>query len=361
MAAPATTLTEQPGNPPGGAGPSLRSAAQLIFRSFPFPTEPGLRVFGNPTRTSPVFVTCNFDHTVRLVSRVLRTLDCYLLVAPTGGVNVWCASAGGHFGVDEIEAAIKLSGIDKLVDHHRLVLPRLTAPGVDPKEVRSRTGWRVVFGPIEIDELPGWLDESFPRLVADEVTFPVRRRIEMGIGAGLWPAGLLGIPGGLIAGWQAGLITVGLAYLISVLFALAYPRLPLAPGLPQALPLGGVLAVAGAAAGWLTGGGIFGLLYWAIALGVMGVLIGLDFPSWSPTDVCKQQLLCFLYPATLAPPGFLPVVNEDTCIDGCDICVKVCPKGALTLNDNSKATLPDPATCLSCYACVQQCPVDAIS
>jgi NAD-dependent dihydropyrimidine dehydrogenase PreA subunit len=346
---------------PGATVRGLRNAAQLIFRSFPFPAEPGLRVFGNPDRSSPVFVTCNFDYTVRLVSRVLRGIDCYLLVAPTGGVNVWCASAGGHFGVDEVEAAIKLSGIDQLVDHHRLVLPRLAAPGVNPKEVRSRTGWRVVFGPIEIDDLPGWLDDSFPRLVADEVTFGVRRRVEMGVGAGLWPAGLLGIPAALIAGWPAGLITVGLAYLISVLFALAYPRAPLAPGLPQALPLGGILATAGVAAAWTTGGGIFEMLFWGIALAVMGVLIGLDFPSWSPTDVCKQQLLCFLYPATLAPPGFLPVVNEETCIDGCDICVKICPKGALTLNDHAKATLPDPADCLSCYACVQQCPVDAIS
>src|SRR5882757_5258044 len=255
MATPATVLTT-PGNP--NTTGVLRGAAELIFRSFPFPTEPGLRVFGNPDRSSPVFVTGNFDHTVRLVSRVLSTMDCYLLVAPTGGVNVWCASAGGHFGVDEIEAAIKLSGIDQLVDHHRLVLPRLTAPGVNTKEVRSRTGWRVVFGPIEIDDLPAWLDESFPRLVADVVGFPVRRRVEMGIGAGLWPAGLLGIPGAFIAGWQAGLITVGLAYLISVLFALAYPRLPLAPGLPQAIPLAAVLAGAGVAVTWAGGGGVFG-------------------------------------------------------------------------------------------------------
>jgi ferredoxin len=48
-------------------------------------------------------------------------------------------------------------------------------------------------------------------------------------------------------------------------------------------------------------------------------------------------------------------------IDGCDICVKICPKGAMTLQDNHKATLFDPDGCLSCYACVQQCPVNAIS
>lgn len=343
------------------AGNWAREAVQLLFRSFPFQTDVGLRTFGNPDRSSPVFVTCNFDHTVRRVSAVLRRYDCYLLVAPTGGMNVWCASAGGHFGTDEVEAAIRLSGIDDLTDHHRLVLPRLAAPGVDAKEVRRRTGWRVVFGPIEIDDLPAWLEERFPHLVADQVRFPAPRRIAMGVGAALWPAGLVGVPATFVGGWRAGLLTVALGYLLSVLFALCYPYLPGQPGLPHAVPLGAALGAAAAGAVWLDGGRVLPMVLWGVALAAMGVLIALDFPSWSPTDVCKQQLLCFLYPATLAPPGFLPTVDEPTCIDGCDICVKICPKGALTLNEASKATLTDPADCLSCYACVQQCPVEAIS
>ena len=352
-------MTSRAGEPPSRAW--LRDLVQLIFRSFPFQTEPGLRTFGNPNRSSPVFVTCNFDYTVRRVSRVLSGYDCYLLVAPTGGMNVWCASAGGHFGTDEVEAAIRLSGIEDLVDHHRLVLPRLSAPGVDAKELRRRTGWRAVFGPIEIDELPAWLDNRFPHLVADQVCFPAPRRAAMGTGAALWPAGLVGLPAGLIEGWRAGLLVVLLSYLLSVLFALSYPYLRSGPGLPQAIPLAAVLGTAGAGVTWISGAGLARTLFWAGAFAVLGLLIGVDFPSWSPTDVCKQRLLCFLYPATLAPAGFLPAVDEQTCIDGCDICVKICPKGALTLNEASKAVLTDPADCLSCYACVQQCPVDAIS
>jgi ferredoxin len=348
-------------SPPATRAP-VRSTVQLLFRSFPFAVEPGLRVFGNPNRSSLVFVTCNFDHTVRLVSRVLTDLglDCYLLVAPTGGVNVWCASAGGHFGTDEVEAAIKLSGIDKLVDHHRLVLPRLTSPGVNTKQLRSRTGWRAVFGPIEVTDLPQWLDESFPRLVADVVRFPVRTRVEMGVGAALWPAGLVGIPAALVGGVWTGVAVVLLSYLVSVLFALVYPRLPAKPGIPQTVPLAALLGLAGGLGGAALGG-LFETVLWAVVGVAVGALIALDFPSWSPTDVCKQQLLCFLYPATLAPAGFLPTVDEPACIDGCDICVKVCPKGALELNVFDKATLTDPDGCISCYACVQQCPVDAIS
>lgn len=353
------TAAAAEGAPPRRAW--LRDLVQLLFRSFPFQTEPGLRAFGRPSRLSPVFVTCNFDYTVRRVSRVLSRYDCYLLVAPTGGMNVWCASAGGHFGTDELEAAIRLSGIDDLVDHHQLVLPRLSAPGVDTKELRRRTGWRAVFGPIEIDDLPAWLDDRFPHLVPDQVRFPALRRVAMGTGAGLWPAGLIGLPAGLIAGWQAGLLAAALGYLLSVLFALAYPYLPGAPGLPHAIPLGVLLGAGAAGGAWASDAGVAAMVLWGIALAVLGLLIAMDFPSWSPTDVCKQQLLCFLYPATLAPAGFLPTVDEPACIDGCDICVRICPKGALMLNEASKATLTDAADCLSCYACVQQCPVDAIS
>jgi len=338
---------------------ACKDLAELAFRSFPFPTEPGLHRFGNPGRDAPVYVTCNFDYTVRLVSGVLAAYDCYLLVAPTQGMNVWCAAAGGHFGADEVEAAIKLSGIERLVDHRRLVLPRLATPGVNRREVRQRTGWRVVFGPIEITDLPGWLDDKFPRLVPDRATFPLRRRVEMAVGAGLWPAGMFGLPTALVAGRRQGAAVAALAYLSSTVFGVAYPLLPLEPGFPQALPFGAVLAAAAMTIGPRGTINHRAVAWRAGLLAAMGVLIGLDFPSWSPTDACKQQLLCFLYPATLAPPGFLPRIDEQTCT-GCDICVKVCPKGALSLDEHRKAVLSDVEACMSCYACVQQCPVDAI-
>ena len=57
----------------------IKTIIETMFRFFPFPAETGLRVVGEPGPDAPVFVTCNFDLTVRRVSRALRGMDCYLL------------------------------------------------------------------------------------------------------------------------------------------------------------------------------------------------------------------------------------------------------------------------------------------
>ena len=71
-----------------GAKEAFRTAIGTLFRLLPLPVEPGLRVFGHPNEKSPVFVTANFDLSVKRLTRYLKDLDCYLLVAPTGGINV---------------------------------------------------------------------------------------------------------------------------------------------------------------------------------------------------------------------------------------------------------------------------------
>ena len=46
---------------------------QTLFRVFPFPCPTGLVRIGNPTRDSPVLLTCNFRLTVERVWRALRS------------------------------------------------------------------------------------------------------------------------------------------------------------------------------------------------------------------------------------------------------------------------------------------------
>lgn len=59
-----------------------------------------------------MLVTGNFDLTVRRVVRALDgKVDCWLLVADSAGINVWCAAGGGYFTADKVIAAVRASGV----------------------------------------------------------------------------------------------------------------------------------------------------------------------------------------------------------------------------------------------------------
>jgi len=70
---------------------------ETLLRMMPLPTRTGILKIGHPSKDSPVLLTGNYHLTIARVKRALRGIDAYLLVANSRGINVWCASAGGHF------------------------------------------------------------------------------------------------------------------------------------------------------------------------------------------------------------------------------------------------------------------------
>jgi len=150
---------------------------------FPLPAEPGLRVFGHPDQRSPVFVTANFDLTEKRVARYLRDLDCYLLVAPTGGINVWCAAKGSNFTAHSVISVVKTSRIGDMVANRTLILPQLAAPGIDTRQVKRETGWRCKFGPVYAKDIPQYVANGFEKTDAmRHVQWDLRDRLDIGIG-----------------------------------------------------------------------------------------------------------------------------------------------------------------------------------
>jgi acetyl-CoA decarbonylase/synthase complex subunit gamma len=126
-----------------------------------YTVDPGLYATGNAGPESPVFVTANYKMTFDLLRRALAGIDGWILVLDTQGINVWCAAGKGAFGTDELVERIESSGLAGVVSHRRLIVPQLGAPGVSAHEVRQRTGFQVIYGPVRAADLPAFLKNGF--------------------------------------------------------------------------------------------------------------------------------------------------------------------------------------------------------
>jgi acetyl-CoA decarbonylase/synthase complex subunit gamma len=125
-----------------------------------FRIDPGIYALGQPDKQSPVLVTANYKMSFDRLRSELPELSAWILVLDTNGINVWCAAGKGMFGTDELVNRVKVSRLEELVEHRTLIVPQLGAPGVAAHLVRQQTGFRVVYGPIEAEDIPKFLEDG---------------------------------------------------------------------------------------------------------------------------------------------------------------------------------------------------------
>ena len=118
---------------------------------------PGLYAIGTPDRTSEVLVSANYKLSFDALRSSIRSIDAWILVIDTRGINVWCAAGKGTFGTDEIVRCVQMVDLKNLVDHRRLIVPQLGAPGVAAHLVKKDCGFAVVYGPVRAGDLPAFL------------------------------------------------------------------------------------------------------------------------------------------------------------------------------------------------------------
>ena len=142
----------------------IKDIYQTLFRFARFPCDPDTVLIGNPDKSSPVLVTCNFDYTVRHLKDYLEKeqLDCLLLVVNTKGTNVWCAAAEGIFTTDTVLSHLKVYNVGELVNHHQLILPQLSVAGVKRKELKEH-GWEGIYGPVYFADLKEFLNNGLTK------------------------------------------------------------------------------------------------------------------------------------------------------------------------------------------------------
>lgn len=327
----------------------IAEIVETAFRMVPLPVRTGVRVVGTPDRTSPVFLTGNYDLTVRRVMRAVRGLDAYVVVANSRGVNVWCASSGGHLGTHQVVTALKVAQLEEKVVHREVIVPQLAATGVEAKEVRRRTGWMVRFGPADATDIAAYLAAGKDKTQAMRaVRFDTRQRVEM---AAAWAAPISLLAG--VAGWYlhhlVGAVT--LVWLLALAVFLLYDRLPLSDRARQAVLA--VVAMAGvsvmlAVTNRFTAAAVAG---WSVtALAVLGVLT-FDYAGSSPTA-----------PAGLfEEKDFRVVLDRERC-SGAYNCWAVCPEAVFEKQPAiHKVSIARPESCIRCGACLVQCPQDALA
>lgn len=350
----------------------FKTTIGTLFRLFPLSTEPGLRAFGNPSEDSPVFVTSNFHLTVKRVSRYLKDLDCYLLVAPTSSINVWCAAVGGMFNAHSIISVIKTSGIGERVNHRTLILPQLSAPGVDTELIKEETGWHSRFGPVYAKEIPEYVRKGFQK--SDDmrrVKFNLMDRLDTGIGVSL----PFFLPVAVILaifwrGWLLGFVALG-GSLLLLMYA-SFPYIPGRSGWAKVLFYEALVAAGLLIYLFPVGGDSSYIRNLFLAAMILVPLIGIDFGGVSP--LYKSDLDPLLHRIGIHRIGSVSfkgratikeekiTLDQSECI-GCELCYDVCPKGIYDMDESQNVAImvkPD-SECVACRACVLQCPTDAIS
>jgi ferredoxin len=320
---------------------------QTGFRLAPWPTEPGLREIGKPGPLSPVLVTCNFDFTVRRVTRALRGYDAWLVVAPSSGINVWCAASGGHLSTHQVVTALKTSGVAERVQHRRAVLPQLAATGVIAREVERRSRWQVKFGPVYAEDIPRYLAHHEKKTEdMRHVRFGMPERLEMAV-AWATPITLIVAIALLLLHRHWLLPAISMVWLLAIVVFTIYDRLL---GKRFAVLAIAVVSIAlGLTA--IAGGGVAALIASPLAGVAISGLLTFDYSGSTPIEGGSH----------FKEARWHITLDAERC-KGVYFCWQVCPEACFEKRtDLRKVEITHSDRCIRCGACVVQCPTDALS
>jgi hypothetical protein len=127
--------------------------ARLGIRRDQYKIAPGLYSVGDPGTASPVLVTANYKLTFDSLRRELTSLDAWILVIDTRGINVWCAAGKALFSTREVVYRVNQCRLNKVVNHNKIILPQLGATGVSAVSVKKECGFEVLWGPIRAGDI----------------------------------------------------------------------------------------------------------------------------------------------------------------------------------------------------------------
>ena len=354
---------------------SIKEALKLIggyfFRWIGFSTEPNLIKVGNPNKECPVFLTCNFNITVKRVIKALKGIDCFLLIAPSKGINVWCGACGDDFNTDSVISIIKTSGINEHVNHRKLIVPQLSASGIDPLIVKKELGWDVIFGPVYAKNIKSYIKHDFEKTEQmREVKFTISKRIEIAnmYFFTLFLIFMLGfcIYAIIISKFDMLLFFDSVVILTLMIYGalIILPSIKIKTGKLKILLFEVLLIVLISVFNIFIFPNLFYLILNIIISLVISLILIEDFHGLTPIykselgektwEKGEKEMRFMGMKIKLQPYGNIKI-DRDKCI-GCKVCIDVCPRILYKFNeDDKKVDLYNPENCINCNACVKRC------
>ncbi len=124
----------------------------------PIQVQPGLYEINDPQADSAVMVTTNFSITYFSVANEVdgSGIPGWLLVADAEGMSVLTAWAAGKFDAERIAKAVKTTGVEEKINHHKLIIPGHVSVLLGELE-EELPGWEILVGPREAVDLTGYL------------------------------------------------------------------------------------------------------------------------------------------------------------------------------------------------------------
>lgn len=332
----------------------------ILLRFFPFSHNVGLFRFGKPDANSPVLVSGNWLYIVEKLKKKLKDKDCYLLVADSAGINIWCASGVGDFNEHKIADAVNSTGLKDVVNHQTLILPQLCAVGVDRDILEKECSFKAKWGPANLEDLDEFFNNNLT--VTDKMRFvkwPLKENIYIAIGK-------------LVAYY----LLFAFYFIYVIFFGSQYNNYAIFIAVMILINLSATVIELKRPFKWPA--------TYVVATGIILLIVIALYAFWVH-PLMKQELFVYLALSAIttfiisadmignehlkttvghwlktfnAMSLFQPKINEK-CIC-CGECIHVCPKG-LFLKKKNVIEVDLERYCCECLACVKQCSAQAIN
>ncbi|NOU18153.1 MAG: acetyl-CoA synthase subunit gamma [Bacteroidales bacterium] len=145
-----------------------------------YSVKQGLYAIGTPNADSDIFVSANYKLSFDHLRRALHGMNAWVLVLDTKGINVWCAAGKKTFSTENIIKSIKNTSLEQIIKHRKIIVPQLGAPGVAAHEVKEKSGFSVIYGPVLACDIKPFIENGYKATPSmRKVNFTLKERAKL--------------------------------------------------------------------------------------------------------------------------------------------------------------------------------------